>query len=219
MGLFLGLLFFWFLVIVSAKSVFRIWSQRRSLQPARYLKEITSVAYYQRLPPHKFESLVMQGLKMRQFTLFGDPCLGRSEEQGYAWKKGKKSIVVYRLEKPLTPADLHEIEISARFARAEKAILFSPFAKAPKKKTHGLEIISGKKMLSWFTDVAEIPIPLVKTTPAEKCECGAVMKDRVSRAGAPLLVCSMYPDCRVIRHQQKTNPPTEMAAIHKALMA
>jgi len=206
MILFFTVLGFWVLTLYGTKSLYRKWWRLYSLQPARYLREIQSVDYYRRLPASQFESLVIQGIRAHQFTTLGNPFLGRSKEQGYAWKKGKKTVLVYRPGHPLTLDEMDSIAKKSRAARAERAIVFSPFSNASNTHYPGLEILTGKKLLSWFSVLDVVP-PLPSNATAVKCECGAQMKERISRAGIPLLVCSLYPDCRMVR--QVTAPPSE----------
>src|ERR1017187_5944746 len=196
MWLFLLVLCFWAGAFFGGRSLYKTWRHGRVLQPARYLKEIVSVDYYHRLSRAQFESLVMQVIKARNFTLLGDPCLGRAKEQGYAWKEGKRIVFVYCLESPLTLSELEDIAKRSRRAQAEQALVFSPFPKAPRGRHDGVDVLAGKELLSWFSAIGEVSPPLVGRLPAEKCQCGSPMKQRVSRAGRPLLVCSLFPDCR-----------------------
>ena len=84
MWLFLLVLCFWAGAIFGGRSLYKTWRHGRVLQPARYLKEIVSVDYYHRLSRAQFESLVMQMIKARNFTLLGDPCLGRAAHCWFA---------------------------------------------------------------------------------------------------------------------------------------
>jgi hypothetical protein len=215
MGLFLAVLAFWVLALLGAKSIFRRWQQRHLRKPARFLNELRSVDYYRQLSAAQFETLVMLGIKKHNYTLLGDPWLERAKEQGYIWKKGKKSILAYRSDNPLTLRELEEIEKKRRAARAEQALVFSPFPKAPQAHRDGVEVLYGKRLLHWFAMLDDVAPPIARKAPAEKCQCGSPMKERVSRAGRPLLICSMFPDCRIIRTPRVSSqapPPSNPAS-------
>jgi len=219
MWIYVAVMGFWVVVVVSSQFLFTSGRQRRYLRPAHSLKEIRSVEYYRRLSPGQFESLALQGLRARGFVFLGDPCLGRTTDQGYAWKKGKKVLLSYRLSRPLNAEQLHEIEKRMLATRAESVLVFSPLPETPDKAPYGVEIIAGKKLLKWFSILEDIAPPIAVKSPAEKCVCGAAMNDRVSRAGLPLLVCSMSPDCRVVKRPEERSSEMPRAAAGHALPA
>jgi hypothetical protein len=250
MTLFLVLLGLWMSAILAVKYIITAWRRQRVHQPARQLKEIVSVDYFRRLSPAQFESLITQGIKAHQFTLLGDPFLGRSTErrhkdrrsiqrrsarrgikerrskqlrsqkqsprgQGYAWKNGKKTIVAYRLERPLLVAELDDIVRKVRTARAERVLVFSPFSKVTKSRHDGVELLYGKKLVHWFSVIGEISPPLTGRVLPEACDCGEPMRERISRVGRPLLVCSRFPDCRTIRQATESLEATQHPASAK----
>lgn len=198
MALFFKILVFWAFVVFGAKAARRWWRWKRFCQPASCLSEIRDPKYYRSLSAAQFEFLVMRALKAYQFTLLGDPYLGRPKKQGYAWKQGKKVVLVPRLDKPLTAGDLEEISKLQRKARAQQALVFSPFSEAPGTHQPDLEVLAGKKLLQWFS-VLNLAPPVTVKAGRQKCDCGEAMNARVNRAGQPLLVCSRYPSCQSMR--------------------
>ena len=192
-------LVFWTIVVFSTTFLYKRLNNRSLFLPARHLNEITNVNYYRRLSPAQFESLLMQAIRAHDFVLLGDPHLGRSKEQGYLWKRGKKSVIVSRSDHAVSEADLEEIARSSRRAAAENVIVFSPFYKTPRAIPTGVEILSGKRLLRWFSVLEHVVPPAICKASEERCVCGALMEERVSRAGLPLLVCSAFPDCRITR--------------------
>jgi hypothetical protein len=250
MTLFLVLLGLWMSAILSVKYIVTVWRRLRAHQPARQLKEIVSVDYFRRLSPAQFESLITRGIKAHQFTMLGDPFLGRSterrhkdrrstqrrstrrgikerrskqvrsekqspREQGYAWKNGKKTIVAYRLERPLLVPELDDIVRKVRIARAERVLVFSPFSKVIKSRHDGVELLYGKKLLHWFSVIGDIFPPLTGRVLPEACDCGAPMRERISRVGLSLLVCSRFPDCRTIRQATESREEAHQPASAK----
>ncbi len=199
MVLFLAVLAFWMVALFSAKSIYRKVRQRHLLEPARFLSEMLSVDYYRQLSAAQFETLILMGIRKRGYTLLGDPWLGRAKEQGYIWKKGTKAILVYSLYDTVTLEDLEDAAKKRKMARAEHVYVFYPFPSAPKSHHDGVEVLYGNKLLNWFSVLDDVLPPVFRKAQPEICECGAPMRERVSRAGQPLLVCSMYPDCRTIR--------------------
>lgn len=197
---------FWCGVVFGGKYLYRSWRRWYYLQPARSLSEIASTDYYRQLSNTQFESLVLRTLKERGYTFLGDPWLGRTKDQGYAWRKGKKILVSYRLTRPLKPEQLLEISKKMHGVKADSVLLLTPLPGFPEIAPSGVKILGGKKLVRWFS-VLDIVPPVATRSVEELCECGAVLKERVSRAGQPLLVCSMYPDCRVMRQ------PTETVAL------
>lgn len=213
MWVFLSVLVFWSAVLFGGQALFKSWRRRRFLQPAHSLKEIGSVAYYRQISQTQFESLVLQGMRARDYTFLGDPWLGRSKNQGYAWKKGKKVVFSYRRSRALNRTQLNEIAKKLRLVRAETVLVFSPLRKFPRTSPAGVEIVAGKKLLRWFSILDTAVPPIANKLPAEKCTCGAPMKERVSRAGLPLLVCSMFPDCREVRRPPESPPSPPRASL------
>src|SRR5262249_7523319 len=151
MAVFVALLIFWAVVVFGGKYILALWRKWRALQPARHLSDITSVDYYRQLSPAQFESLVMRAVKAKEFTVLGEPWLGRAKEQGYIWKKGKKAVLVLRLESPLMSSDLDDVAKQMMAARAEQAFVFFPFPKPPADHPKRVEILAGKKLVSWFS--------------------------------------------------------------------
>jgi hypothetical protein len=199
---------FWCSIVYGGKYIYREWRRRISLQPARGINEIVSVEYYRRLSNAQFESLVLRALKERGYTLLGDPWLGRANEPGYAWHKGKKTMVCYRLTRPLSHEQLVEVAKKVRLAQADNVLVFSPLMPDTSySPPNGVKILAGNKLVRWFAVLDMVP-PVTANPETETCECGAKMNERVSRAGKPLLVCSMYPDCRVMREPDAPPPPT-----------
>ena len=198
---------FWCAVVFGGKYLYRSWRRRYYLQPARSVNEIGSVDYYRQLTNAQFESLVLATLKERGYTLLGDPWLGRTKEQGYAWKKGKKIVICYRLTRPLNDQQLVEISKKAHLVQAHSVLVISPLSQVPKTAPSGLKILGGNKLVRWFSVLDMVP-PVATHGVEEKCECGSTLRERVSRAGQPLLVCSMYPDCRVMRQPAEPAAPT-----------
>ncbi|MBI4464349.1 MAG: hypothetical protein HY647_06555 [Acidobacteria bacterium] len=207
MGLFFVLVVFWSAALYGAHHGWRCWRQWRLRQLARYVSEICGVDYFQRLSSSQFESLVMRALKTRQFTVFDDPYLGRSKKQGYAWKKGRKVVLVHRPENSITPRELEGIAKQARIARAEQALVFYPFPHAPRVSYPDLvEVLAGKRLLAWFSVLDAVVPPISSRVPDQRCECGAPLKERVNRRGQPVWVCSRFPDCRSMREADPPKP-------------
>ena len=207
MELFLTLLLFWLGVFFGGKRLLTRMRQRRYLTPAHSLKDIKSAAYYSRLTAAQFESLVMQGIRAREYTLLGSPWLGRTKDQGYAWKRGKKVVLAHHLRAAMTESELSEISRRLRAVHAEKAMVFSPLGASSigigKRAGNGVELLAGKSLLRWFATLDTVLPPVSGALSAAKCECGAAMKERVSRAGLPLYVCSMSPDCQTVRRPEE----------------
>jgi hypothetical protein len=70
---------FWFTVVTGGRYLYRAWSTRRYLEPARGLNEILSADYYRQLSNAQFEALVLRTLKERGYTLLGEPWLGLAQ--------------------------------------------------------------------------------------------------------------------------------------------
>ena len=189
----------WTVVFFSARYAFLRWRRWRYQQPARYINEIRGVEYFRSLGREQFERLVQQTLKAGGYTIFGEPYVGRSLQQGYAWKGGKKYALAHYPDNPLTPEDMEELSRKQSRARADQVLVFSPFPRAPGSRHPGVEVLAGSKLVDWFSILEDVRPPLVPLPDAGSCDCGAPMETRVNRAGQYLLVCSRYPDCRQMR--------------------
>lgn len=192
---YLAVIVFWIVVLTVIRFFVMKWRDWRYHQPARYVSEIKGVRYFSTLPPDQFESLLMQSLKARGYTLLGNPWLGRSKDQGYVWKAGKKAVLATSLDHVPTQEEIQEIGKKQQKVRADRALLFAPFRKLEKPSIHGVDLIYGGKLVKWFATLTELRPPASGSTD-RKCDCGSPMEERVNRAGAPLLVCSRYPDCK-----------------------
>lgn len=190
---------FWVTFFFSVRYAWLRWRQWRYLQPARYISEIHGVEYYRNLSAEQFEWLLTQTFKLGKFTMLGDPYLGRSRQQGYAWKAGKKFAVLACLEKPLAAEDLEEIGTRQKRVHVDHLLVFSPFPGAPHSDQPGLEVIAGRKLVSWFAVLENLRPPLPHKIDVGACECGSPMEQRINRAGQDLLVCSRYPDCSLMQ--------------------
>ena len=208
MEILVGVIVFWAVVVFGSQALYKSWHRWYLLQPARSLKEIRSVDYYRHLSFAQFEALIHEGLRERQFTILGDPHLGRAKDQGYAWRKGKKTVLTYRLQRPVLASDVEGIERRFRAAHADEVLVFTPFPDAPASRHQGVEILGGTKMLRWFGLLQYTAPPVSKLFADEKCDCGAPMHERVSRQGMPLLVCSLAPDCKVVRRPERERAPS-----------
>lgn len=213
MEILVGVIVFWSIVVFGSESLYKAWRRWYLLRPARSLNEIHNVDYYRRLSFAQFETLIHEGLREREYTILGDPHLGRAKDQGYAWKKGKKTVLSYRLQRPVMASDIEGIERRFRAARADEVLVFSPFPDAPVSRHQGVEILGGKKLLRWFGFLKYTAPPISNRFSGERCSCGAAMNERVSRRGLPLLVCSMAPDCKGIRHPEREKPPSSSLGI------
>ena len=213
MEIMLGVLVFWALVVFGSQALFKAWHRWYLLQPARSLKEIRNVDYYRHLSFAQFEALIYEGLRERRYTILGDPHLGRAKDQGYAWRKGKKTVLTYRLQRPVLEADLEGIVKRFRTASADEVLVFSPFPDTPTSRYHGVEVLGGKKMLHWFGHLQYTAPPISKRYGNERCDCGAPMNERVSRQGMPLLTCSLAPDCKGIRRPERERAPSSTVGI------
>jgi hypothetical protein len=213
MEIIVGVIAFWVVVVFGSQALFKSWRRWYLLQPARSLKEIRNVDYYRHLSFAQFEALILEALRERQYTILGDPHLGRGDDQGYAWRKGKKTVLTYRLQRPVLATDIVGIERRFRAAGADEVLVFTPFPEAPASRHQGVEILGGKKMLRWFGLLQYTAPPISKQFADEKCDCGAAMNERVSRQGMPLLVCSMAPDCKVVRRPERERAPSSTVGI------
>jgi hypothetical protein len=190
-------LILWVVLLSGLKIGYDSWRKWRFCQPARYVSEIKALRYYQNLNPELFSRLIMEGLKQHQYTLLGNPIVGASREQGFAWKSGKRAVIAPWLEKPLTANDLNQLAIKQSRVKAERVLVFSPFAKAPLPVHNGIEVLAGEKLLSWFSVLSATRPPVSGKIASPACgSCGSPMDERVNRAGLPLFVCSRYPDCK-----------------------
>lgn len=204
MLVFLMLSAFWAVLWVAIRWSLSWWRRRRYLEPARSVADILRVDYFRCLPRLQLEQLVIQVLTAGKFVLLGDPIVGRSKEQGYAWQAGKKSVVVLRQASPLTSRDLDEIQKMKNRVKAERALVLSPFAASPRGAYPGVEVLSGKKLLSWMGALDQVKPPTIGTLPPSNCRCSAPLKVQVSRAGEPLLVCPRHPDCKGVYRPRRS---------------
>jgi len=196
-------LIFWIVVLSALRIAYERWRKWRFCQPARYVNEIRSLRYYQNLSQAQFSQLINEGLKQHEYTLLGNPMVGASREQGFAWKSGKRAVVAPWPERPLTTADLNELAVMQSRVKAERVLVFSPFFNAPTPIQTSIQVIAGRKLLAWFSVLNALRPPVFGKIAAPSCECGAPMDERVNRAGATLFVCSRYPDCKNMRQPQK----------------
>src|SRR5690349_15225109 len=118
MSAFFAVIIFWGTVIFGGKFAWRQWRRWCNDWPIRFISEIKNVEYFRQLSAIQWEALVLRALRTHEFQLLDDPFLGRSEKQGYAWKGGKKIVVVFHLGRPLTPGDLDDISKALRKVRA-----------------------------------------------------------------------------------------------------
>ena len=199
---FLSLVVFWGGAAVGMRFAMRWWSQRRFMEIAKHVSDIGRPDYFRRVPESQLESWVFTVLASRGFVLLGDPILGRSRNQGYAWREGKKAVVVIQQEQPLTADDLRRFYSLRNKLRAQTAFVVSPFSSSPSSDYPGLEILAGKDLLRFMSVLDGVPPMNIGEIPPQVCSCGSPQIEHVSRAGAPLLVCARYPDC------QKTERPT-----------
>ena len=167
-----------------------------------------------RLAADQFESLVRHAFKARQFMLLDDPYLGRSKPQGYAWKAGKKTVVIHHPASGLTSEELDDIAKRLRVVRAEQALVFYPYPDRPAHRHPDVRVLSGKKLLAWFSVLDFVPPPLSGELPVRSCACGAPMKERINRSGDPLLVCGRYPDCRVVQTVVAADSGNKKTGVH-----
>ena len=189
----------WTVVFFSARYAFLRWRRWRYQQPARYINEIRGVEYYRSLSREQFERLVQQTLKAGGYTILGEPYLGRTLQQGYAWKEGKKYALAHYPDNPLTPEDMEELSRKQRRVRADQVLVFSPFPRALRSPYPAVEVLAGSKLADWFSVLEDVRPPIVPLPDPGSCDCGAPMETRVNRAGQYLLVCARYPDCRQMR--------------------
>lgn len=199
-----ALLIVWTLVFLCGKRVWRAWTAYRVRQPARFISEIQGLEYFRRLPAARAEQLVLQALKAHKYTILDDPFLRGSEKQGYAWRAGKKAIVVFRQQGPLQPSDLVEIAKSQRKFRAEVALVLTPYDRAPYACQPGMRVLAGRDLICWFGVLDSVVPPVTSTAPTDPCECGAPMRERVNRLGQVVMFCSTYPCCRGARRFELT---------------
>jgi hypothetical protein len=103
---------------------------------------------------------------------------------------------------------LAEIAKKMRLFKADQVLVFSPLVYQHRQVApDGVKVFSGNKLVRWFS-ILDMAPPIATHIPEEACECGSTLRERVSRAGQPLLVCSMYPDCRVMRRPEQLPTPT-----------
>ena len=196
MGLFLAIMAFWSAVYFGGRHARKWWLQRRLLQPVNYLSEIKGMKYYQQLSSKQFENLIMKAARVRGFVVFDDPYFGRSKNQGYIWKKGKKYVIVQHTDGPLSEEKLQGIAKSVKLARADQAMVFHPFPDASNCQPGEIQLLSGAQLIAWFSVLDRVRPPLPRQAPSELCECGSPVQARINPAGSLLLVCNRYPVCR-----------------------
>lgn len=143
--------------------------------------------------------MILEGLKAHGYTLLGNPMLGVSREQGFAWKEAKRTAAAAWLNAPLTPQDLNRVALVQSRVGAQTVLVFTPFAKAPQPLQPWIQVLSGAKLISWFSVLTGFRPPVSGRFNPPNCGCGQPMEERVTRAGMPLFVCSRYPDCREMR--------------------
>lgn len=200
MVLFAALMIFWAVVLFGGKSLLRLWRRwRKSCQllVARSMSEIQGAKYFGRISKEKFEGLVMKALEARKCVLLGDPWLG-ARNQGYAWKGGKKFVLVNVREKRLTAKKLKQLAQEANRVKANYVLIFSPFDRHPKEVPPRLEVLCGAKLCSWFSVLDMTPPNIIGRT-KDVCTCGAPAEERVSRSGRPVMSCTRFPDCTTVR--------------------
>jgi len=185
-------------VVVGTRATRRWWKERQFLQKAQYVSDISQVGYFRRVPKDQLENWVFLSLTARRFVLLGDPILVRSHAQGYAWRDGKKAVVVIQLERALMEDDLRRIYTVKSKFQVENVIIVSPFPKAPRTTLPGFQILAGKDLLRWMSVLHGVKPTNLGNLPIQFCSCGAQQVEQVSRGGEPLLVCSQYPDCQKV---------------------
>ena len=193
-----------------SRFAFQKWKRRPFLQKARYVSDICRVDYFRRVPEQQLETWLLSSLTARGYVLLGDPVLGRSLIQGYAWLSGKKAVVVIQQARVLTVRDLDRIYTLKNRFKVETVLVFSPFPEAPFSTRPGLEVLAGDEFLSWTKELSGVPPLHFASLPSQNCSCGSPQFECVSRAGEPLLLCSRYPDCR--QAQQPTFENVRAAA-------
>jgi hypothetical protein len=193
---FLSLAALWGGLWIGIRLALRWWKQLPFLQKAQYISEIRRVDYFRRVSGPQLENWVLLTFTARGYVLLGDPVLGRSLPQGCAWIGGKKTSVVMQQDRPLTERDLQQIYTAKNRFKVEKVIVLSPFPNAPESNLPGLEILAGKKFLSWMSVLDGVRPVLIDRLPPQNCSCGCPQHEYVSRAGESLLICSRYPDCQ-----------------------
>jgi hypothetical protein len=174
----------------------RWWKQLPFRQKAKYVSDIRRADYFHHVPGPQLENWLLAAFTARGFVLLGDPALGRSLDQGYAWRSGKKVALFIQQERPLQERDLVSICALKNKCKVDSVFVFSPFSSAPKSKRPGLEIVAGQKFLSWMSVLDGVRPVNIGKLPPQNCSCGAPQEEHLSRAGEPLLICTQYPDCR-----------------------
>ena len=185
----------WFGIVIGIQSGRRRRKQRPFLQIAQSVAEIRQVDYFRRIPAEQLERWLLAAFTARGFTTMGDPVLGRSHDQGWVWRGGKKAVLYIQQERPLNEGDLARIWTLRNECKADSVYVFSPFLTASRSDKPSLEILAGQEFLSWMSVLDGVRPLNIGTLAAERCSCGASQVERVSQAGEPLLICSRYPDC------------------------
>ena len=188
------------------------WKQLPYLEKAHSVSDICRVDYFRRVPEAQLETWLLISLTARGYVLLGDPVLGRSLVQGYAWLGGKKAVVIIDQARPLTQQGLDRIYTLKNRFKVETALVFSPFPDAPFSSHPGVRILTGNEFLSWIKVLDGVRPLNIASLPSQDCSCGSPQVECVSRAGGPLLRCSRFPDC------QKTHRPESEALAQPALI-
>jgi hypothetical protein len=204
-SVFLTLVALWGGLWVGARWAIQWYRRPPFPQQARSVSEIASIDYFRRVPKLPLENWVCTALTSHGFLLLGDPVLGRSPIQGYAWLNGKKAVVVMRLERALKEQDLESIYQLKNKCKAELAIIFSPFVNAPASNYPGLEVLAGQGFLTWMNVLTSVKPINVGRLRLNKCSCGSPQIESVSRGGEPLLICSRYPGCKEVTSPGSSN--------------
>jgi hypothetical protein len=199
-------LIFWIVLLSALRIAYERWRNWRFCQPARYVSEIQSLRYYQGLSPEQFTRLIMEGLKQHGYALLGNPMVGASREQGFAWKSGKRAVIAPWFDKPLTADDFNQLAVMQNRVKAERILVFSPFSKAPQPLQTAIQVIAGDNLVTWFSVLNALRPPVSGRIQPPACECSAPMEERINRAGDTLFVCSRYPDCKNMRKADKAAP-------------
>lgn len=199
MLLFLALNVAWFILIVAFRATQRHWRRQRDLQPARSLGEVRGTAYYRALAPSQVESLILQVLRTLGYTILGDPFLGRSYDQGFAWKSGQRLVLEYVPHRRLAASDLRRYAALRRSLGADLLVL-SPFDEVPPVQVDGVKVVAGENLSAWFSVLRDVRPPSWHGKGLTRCDCGGSMVEGVNRGGQLLLVCTRRPDCnRVLK--------------------
>jgi len=205
MSLFVALMLFWAAVLFGGRLTWRFWGRWRKscqLHVARSMSEIRNAAYFGRLSKEQFQNLVEKVLVAHKWVWLGDPWLG-ARHQGYLWDSGKKVVLVDAREKRLTAKELTRIAQEANRVKANRVLIFSPFKRVPAQTPPRLEVLFDSKLCSWFSILPVVP-PKLMGWAKDLCSCGAPAEERVSRTGRPVMSCTRFPDCLVVREKPRS---------------